>query len=61
MGELNKYMSDIRSSLELGSLAMACEPSRPLLWANHRTARERIRKYDEPSRHLYSARTRAPR
>ena len=59
--ELNEYISDIRSFLKLDSLAMACEPSRPLLWTNHHTARKSTCKYDEPSRHLYSARTRAPR
>ena len=43
--ELNEYISDIRSSLKLDSLAMACEPSRPLLWTNHHTARKSTCKY----------------
>jgi hypothetical protein len=58
---INEYINDIRSFLKLDSLAMAYEPSRPLLWTNHPTAKKSTRKYDEPSRHLYSARTRAPR
>jgi len=46
MGELNEYISDIRSSLKLDSLAMACEPSRALLWTNHHKARKSTYKYD---------------